>query len=245
MQVYYDIKSHNIAFPRTVMMAKSLPSWRSGWFPGPQIAVHAPPDVKSGLPMSTEPQTMARAGRPLPAAYDPVAKTLHWLMALAILMLIGFGLYMTAQPPSLRTYRLFDMHKAVGLSLMVLAVLRLGWRLYRPAPPMLTEGARPWELWLAHIVHVALYALMIAIPVVGWVGASASGLPMTFFGLLPIPALLDPSKPLQEIALSLHGWLNKLFMVVILLHVVGALKRHFITRDATLRRMLPFGSTRT
>lgn len=175
-------------------------------------------------------------------AYDPVAKTLHWLMALAILFLIGFGLYMVTQPPSLRTYRMFDFHKAVGISLMVLAILRLGWRLYRPAPPVLTEGVKPWELWMAHVVHIALYALMIVIPIVGWIGASASGLPMSFFGLSPIPALIGPSQQLQDLALSLHGWLNKLFMLAIALHVAGALKRHFILRDATLRRMLPFGS---
>ena len=176
--------------------------------------------------------------------YDPVAKTLHWLMALAILFLIGFGLYMTTQPASLRTFRLFDFHKAVGISLMVLAVLRLAWRFYRPPPPVLTEGAKPGELWLAHAVHVALYALMIVIPIVGWIGASASGLPMTYFGLGPIPALIESSEQIREIALSLHGWLNRLFMAVIALHVAGALKRHFVLRDATLRRMLPFGSTR-
>ncbi|RDE08580.1 cytochrome b [Pelagibacterium lacus] len=194
--------------------------------------------------MSAEPQTIARAGKPSPETYDPVAKALHWLMALAILSLIGFGLYMTSQPPSLRTYRLFDFHKAAGLSLMVLAILRLGWRIYRPAPPVLTQGTRPWEIWMAHGTHIALYTLMIAIPIVGWIGASASGLPMSFFGVSPIPALIGPSEQVQDAALALHGWLNKLFMAAIALHVAGALKRHFVLRDATLRRMLPFGSTK-
>lgn len=174
--------------------------------------------------------------------YDPVAKTLHWLMALAILFLIAFGLYMVTQPPSMRTYRLFDFHKAVGVSLMVLAMLRLAWRFYRPPPPMLIEGAKAWEIWLAHGVHVVLYALMIVIPIFGWIGASASGLPMSFFGLAPIPGLPVADQRLQDFALAIHGWLNWIFMIVIVLHIAGALKRHFIVRDTTLMRMLPFRS---
>lgn len=180
----------------------------------------------------------------LESHYDPVAKTLHWLMAAAILFMIGFGLYMTTQPPSMRTFRLFDVHKAVGISLMVLAVLRLAWRFYRPPPPVLTDGAKRWELILAHAVHVVLYTMMILIPIVGWIGASASGLPMTFFGLVPIPAIVPDDPGLQSFALALHGWLNWVLVAAILLHVAGALKRHFLLRDATLRRMLPFGSHR-
>ena len=199
---------------------------------------------RTGAHVSAAPEEIAGRSRIPADRYDPVAKTLHWLMALAILFLIGFGLYMTTQPASLRTFRLFDFHKAVGITLMVLAVLRLAWRFYRPPPPVLTEGVKPWELWLAHVVHVTLYTLMIVIPIVGWIGASASGLPMSFFGLAPIPALIGSSEQIQEIALSLHSWLNWLFMAAIALHVAGALKRHFVLRDATLRRMLPFGSTR-
>jgi len=177
---------------------------------------------------------------PPPDRYDAVAMILHWLMAAAILSLIALGLYMVTQPPSMRAFRMYDLHKAVGISLMVLALLRLGWRLYRGAPRPLEAGVKRWELWLAHVVHVALYTLMIVIPLVGWIGASASGLPMSFFGLAPIPPLLGSDTTIQDIALTLHGWLNWALMLAIALHVAGALKRHFILRDATLRRMLPF-----
>lgn len=189
--------------------------------------------------MARQNTTTATAARP--EQYDPVAKTLHWLMALAILFLIAYGLYMVAQPPSMRLFRIYDFHKAVGMSLLVLALARLAWRFVRPAPPTLTEGVKPWELWLAHVVHILLYALMLIIPLVGWIGASASGLPMSFFGLFPIPGIAPGSEDIQNAALALHGWLNWLFIFVILLHIAGALKRHFILRDATLRRMLPFG----
>ena len=172
--------------------------------------------------------------------YDPIAKLLHWLMAASILAMIGIGLYMVTIPPSMRAFRFYDFHKAVGMSLLVLAVLRLGWRFYRPGPPLLTAGAKDWELRLSRIVHIALYALMLTIPVIGWIGASASGLPMSFFGLFPIPSLMGDDETIQRLALDLHGWLNWLLILAIALHVAGALKRHFILRDDTLRRMLPF-----
>ena len=179
-----------------------------------------------------------------PEAYDPVAKILHWLMALAILIMIGLGLYMVSLGPSMRTFRLYDLHKSVGISLLMLAVLRLAWRRYRGAPEPLKEGAKSWELALAQLVHVLLYTLMIVIPIVGWVGASASGLPMTYFGLAPIPAVVEENEQLQSLALGLHGWLNWLLMLALVLHIAGALKRHFVVGDATLRRMLPFAGER-
>lgn len=172
--------------------------------------------------------------------YDPIAKLLHWLMAASILSMIGIGLYMVTIPPSMRAFRFYDFHKAMGVSLLVLAILRLVWKLYRPGPPMLTAGAKRWELWLGHVVHVALYVLMLTIPIVGWIGASASGLPMSFFGLFAIPNLMGDDETVQRIALDLHGWLNWLLIAALVLHVAGALKRHFILRDDTLRRMLPF-----
>lgn len=175
-----------------------------------------------------------------PSQYDPIAKLLHWLMAAAILAMIGMGLYMVTIPPSMRAFRFYDFHKAIGVSLLVLALLRLGWKLYRPGSPILTEGAKPWELRLGHIVHIALYTLMLTIPLIGWIGASASGLPMSFFGLFTIPNLLGDDETIQRLALDLHGWLNWLLLLLIILHVAGALKRHFILRDDTLRRMLPF-----
>lgn len=165
-------------------------------------------------------------------------------MAAAIMFMIGFGFYMVSQPPSMRAFKMYDVHKAVGMSLMVLAIARLAWRFYRPPPPTLDEGSKRWELSLAHAVHIALYSLMIVIPIVGWVGASASGLPMSFFGLIQIPAVVAGNPDVQVVALALHGWLNWALIIAILLHIAGALKRHFIMRDATLRRMLPFGLKR-
>lgn len=177
----------------------------------------------------------------VPEVYDPVAKTLHWGMALAMGAMVCLGLYMQAQPVSMATFHLFDFHKALGLTLLVLAVLRLAWRRFHGAPPMLTEGTKPWELALAKLVHVLLYGLMIAIPIIGWLGASASGLPMTYFGLAPIPAIVGASESFQDLAFSLHRYAVWLLILAVGLHVAGALKRHLKVGDETLYRMLPFG----
>jgi len=177
--------------------------------------------------------------------YDAVAKALHWSMAIAIIGMIVLGIYVSRLPPSMRTFRLFDTHKSMGIALMMLALLRLLWRFFRGAPETLRDGAKRWELFVAHLVHVLLYLLMIGIPLIGWVGASASGLPMTFFGIVDIPRIVSPSKDLQQIFLLTHDWLNWFLMSLIALHIAGALKRHFVLRDATLRRMLPFGGTQT
>jgi len=174
-------------------------------------------------------------------SYDPVAKALHWSMALAILGMIVLGIYVSRLSPSMRTFRLFDLHKSIGLTLMLLACLRLLWRVVRGAPETLRDGTKAWELVVAHLVHVLLYALMIGIPLFGWFGASASGLPMTFYGIADIPRVVPPNKERQQALLQLHDFLNWLLIGLLALHVAGALKRHFVLRDATLRRMLPFG----
>lgn len=185
--------------------------------------------------------SVAGPARRVAEAYDPVAKLLHWGMAIAIFGLIVLGFYMRGQPVSLRTFQLFDLHKSLGLLMLGCAVLRLVWKHIRPGPPVLTRGSKPWELLLARVVHVALYALMIGVPVLGWLGASASGLPMTFFGLRPIPALIGSSETLQDAFFLAHEIGIWLLLGAVTLHVGGALKRHFVLRDATLVRMLPFG----
>lgn len=174
-------------------------------------------------------------------AYDWVAKILHWGMAAALLGLGLLGYYMRDLPFSLRTFKLFDLHKSLGLIMLMLAALRLLRRWQKGAPEPLTQGAKTWELFLARFVHVALYALMFTVPVLGWVGASASGLPMTWFGLAKIPSVTPPDKDVQNWAFHLHEWGVWLLLACVALHAAGALKRHFVLKDETLARMLPFG----
>jgi cytochrome b561 len=181
------------------------------------------------------------------ARYNLVAMLLHWLMALAIIGLIVAGKVMTdlsfADPMK---FQLYQLHKSAGITILALAIARIGWRLLH-APPPLPATMQPWERVAAGFTHAAFYVLMIAIPLSGWVMASASptGIPTLWFDLFEVPALpgLSGGKDTSDIhdaAQETHELLANLTILLLLLHIGAALKHHFWNRDDVLRRMLPF-----
>ncbi|RMD69929.1 MAG: hypothetical protein D6819_05590, partial [Gammaproteobacteria bacterium] len=122
--------------------------------------------------------------------------------------------------------------------ILALALLRLAWRLYdrRPAwPPSMPL----WERQAAFAVHLLLYLLPVALPLSGWVINSAAAIPFKVFWLFPLPDIVLPSKPLEQLAKGVHGALGWILAGTVLLHVAAALRHHFILRDDVLRRMLP------
>lgn len=180
--------------------------------------------------------------------YGSVAMTLHWLIAAAILLNLCLGFYMaeilTNQDPS--RFAIIQLHKSVGLTVLILSLLRLGWRLVNPVPP-LPASMSPGLKTLAHISHFLLYFLIIAIPLAGWamVSASALGLPTSYFGLFHwpnIPFLADltraEKRPLHHIFEATHAVLAYSAAALIPIHVAGALYHQFRGEDV-LRRMLP------
>lgn len=181
------------------------------------------------------------------ARYNTIAMTLHWLMALAIVSLIVVGKVMSDLSSSdPLKFELYQMHKSAGLTILVLAIFRILWRLlYRP--PALPATMKPWERYAAGFTHLAFYFLMLAIPVTGWAMAStsSSGVPTLWFGLFEVPALpgLSGSEEMHDIheaSEEAHEILANLTILLLLLHVGAALKHHFWNRDDVLRRMLPF-----
>jgi cytochrome b561 len=134
----------------------------------------------------------------------------------------------------------FAMHKSLGISIFVLTLIRLGWRFGHPWPALPANMAA-WERGLARFTHVAFYVLLLAIPLLGWAAASAGGAPSTsWFGLFPVGNLPIPeSRDLGEALGGAHKLLVKATYVLIALHVLGALKHHFLNRDGVLHRMLP------
>jgi cytochrome b561/polyisoprenoid-binding protein YceI len=172
-----------------------------------------------------------------PGRYRAPAITLHWLIAILIFGGYGLGLFMHDLPASADKLQYYSWHKWAGVTVFVLALLRAGWRLTHPAPP-LVSGPR-WEHWAAHGAHLALYLLMLAIPLSGWLHSSASGYQTVYLGLLPIPDLIGKSKPVSEFFADLHEWLNYALLLVLLLHAAAALQHHWLRRDDVLRRMLP------
>jgi cytochrome b561 len=173
--------------------------------------------------------------------YTGTAKALHWLMALLIIGLFALGQYMSDLSMSPRKLQLYSWHKWVGLSVFFLLLVRIGWRITHQ-PPALPEQMSKQQRLASHVGHAVLYLLMLAIPISGWLMSSAKGYQTVWFGVLPIPDLLGKDKQLGDALAELHGALNGLLMLIVVIHVLAALKHHFIDRDNILRRMLPFST---
>lgn len=171
--------------------------------------------------------------------YHPIAKTLHWVMALAIFGLLALGFVMHDMPLSPEKLQYFSWHKWAGISIFVLVWVRLAWRWVSPPPAYANSMPRHLQI-LAHLGHFALYALMVAIPLTGWLMSSAKGVQTVWFGVLPIPDLLSRDKELGHFLEEIHSVLNWALMALIVGHVGAALKHHVIDRDDILTRMLPF-----
>ncbi len=170
--------------------------------------------------------------------YTSTAKSLHWLMALMIVGLFALGLYMKELPLSPAKLQLYSWHKWAGVTVFVLLLARVAWRMTHRPPPL------PWQMsrlhqQVAHAGHLMLYLLMLAIPVSGWLMSSAKGFPTVWFGVLPLPDLVGKDKALGELLGNLHALLNWTLAAVLVAHVAAALKHHLIDHDDVLTRMLP------
>lgn len=172
--------------------------------------------------------------------WGAVSIALHWLVALGILALVAIGLVMTEMPTSLTKVKVFALHKSIGITVLGLMLLRLGWRLVAGRPQPLPAPA--WQDWAARLVHAGLYLSVFAMTLSGWVYNSASNFPLNWFNLVKLPALTGPDPELKALALSVHQGALWLLLALLLLHVGAALKHHLVDRDATLRRMLPWKS---
>lgn len=190
------------------------------------------------------------------ARYTTVAIALHWIMAALILLQIGFGLQLhsmlenaTDAESRRAVFEFIQIHKALGLTVLALAVLRLVWRLWRPAPP-LPEEIPAWQQGASAASHIALYALMIGVPLSGWAMSTVSleygDLPTTWFGLFEIPHLpglaslsIETRAELDAAFRSSHTLLSYATILLLFAHVGAALKHHVIDGDAVLARMTP------
>lgn len=174
----------------------------------------------------------------MPKHYTPTAKTLHWLIALLLFGLLGLGFYMTGLSLSPTKLKLYSWHKWLGVTAFLLVIVRLAWRIGNPPPALPGHMPKSHQL-MAHAGHLALYGLMLAIPLSGWLMSSAKGFQTVWFGVLPLPDLLAADKELGEQLLTVHLGLNLTLIAVLIGHVGAAMKHHFIDRDDILVRMLP------
>lgn len=176
--------------------------------------------------------------------YNRVAKILHWLLAIAIIGMIIFGWLLDDVPRGPTKFTLMQLHKSIGITILLLSLVRLGWRLSHNAPP-LPAGMARWEIAVAHITHVALYVFMIGVPLAGWAMVSTSPLniPTMLYGVLPwpnLPILSDmASRELSHSFGEAHELMAYTTAALVVLHIGAALKHHFISRDDILLRMAP------
>ncbi len=185
--------------------------------------------------------------------YGAVAIALHWLIAIGILILIGMGLTMDhVSLDPMRMFQLYQLHKSIGISVLLLVCLRVGWRLTHAAPALPLDMPAP-ERQAAHLAHLALYGLQIILPLSGWamVSASVLGIPTVLFGTVPWPdlpvlATLQNKAPVEAVLKEFHHWAAWTLTILIALHVAAVLRHALILRDSVSARMLrwPPGSSR-
>jgi len=168
--------------------------------------------------------------------YGAVAQALHWLIALLIFWAIVLGLITEELPNSPEKIQLFVLHKSAGITVLFLVVVRLVWRFISPSPPL---DLAPKQEKLAHLGHWGLYALMISLPLSGWLMNSAAGYPFAWFNLVSVPHIPGVAKSSKELFSQLHGLLFYVIAAMIIGHVAMLLVHRFAHGQNLLPRMLP------
>ena len=173
------------------------------------------------------------------ARYSAVAQAFHWIIA--ALIVTQFTLAWRAQDLPLGAHKLglLAWHKSFGMTVLMLAVLRLSWRLFNP-PPVLPDGMSKIERFLAKTTHVLFYVLIFAMPLTGWLMSSAKNYSVSWFGLFTWPNLIGKNEDRFELLRSTHDFMSYVLLAIAVLHILAALKHHFWNKDDVLVRMLPF-----
>jgi cytochrome b561 len=174
--------------------------------------------------------------------YGRVAITLHWLTAALVVANLLLGLSMVDLPFSPRKLQWYIWHKWIGITVFLVTSIRLGWRAVHPAPPPVPMPE--WQRIAASVSHKLLYALLLFIPISGWLYSSATGVQVVYLGVVPLPNLLPKDKALADLLRVVHLGGNLTLFAMVCLHTAAALRHHWVDRDETLRRMLPFLKTK-
>ena len=171
--------------------------------------------------------------------YTNVAIVFHWLIALLIIGSFTMGLVMTDMPGLTPTkLKYYSWHKWAGVTILLLATLRLLWRLTHAAPAY-PNSMPAWQKTSANALHGLLYVLMFAVPLSGYFYTLSAGFPVVYFGLFELPVLIAKNEALKPVLKEVHFWLNMVLAGTVGMHVAAALKHHFIDRDGIVKRMLP------
>lgn len=170
--------------------------------------------------------------------WGPVSQLLHWTIFVLIAAIAVLGLYMVDLPNNPQKIKLYSLHKSLGLSVLALAMLRLAWRAVAGAPHPVA-GTPGWQERIATLTHGAMYGLLFALPLTGWLLNSAAGYPLQWFGLFNLPRIAATDQDLRELAKSMHETGFWLLLALVIAHAGAAFYHHVFQHDATLTRMLP------
>jgi cytochrome b561 len=170
-------------------------------------------------------------------AYSNGAKLFHWVVVALVVIQFGVAWTMPGFHRGKTVVGLSAWHLSIGATILAVMLARLAWRLgHRPPPP--PRALPPALRAMSRITHYLLYTLLVLIPLLGWTNASARGLHVALFGIVPLPALVPTGSPLGNALGDVHAIAAIILLVVIGLHVLGALYHAVILRDRTLQRML-------
>jgi cytochrome b561 len=177
-----------------------------------------------------------------PTRYGAVAQAFHWLIAALVVTQFTLAYMADDLPIGAHKLALLARHKSFGMTVLMLAILRLLWRLKNP-PPELPDHMTPWERKLARATHIAFYVLLFAMPLTGWLMSSAKNYSVSWFGLFTWPNLIGKNETAFDILRSTHDTLSAILLTIAILHILAALKHHFWNKDNVLLRMLPLSKS--
>jgi cytochrome b561 len=170
--------------------------------------------------------------------YGLITILLHWLIATLIIAMLALGLYMVDLPISLQKLKLYRWHKEFGILVLMLATVRISWRLFNMTP-RLPSYLQSWQKLAARAVHYAFYGFMFAMPLTGWAISSSAGLSVSFFGLFVLPDFVSASEASRHLFTDMHTWLAYGLIATIALHVAAVAEHIIIHKDNILRKMWP------
>ena len=169
--------------------------------------------------------------------YSFISRSLHWLIASAMIILIAVGWYMTGlSNENIWYYRALDFHQVLGLCVLLLFFVKITWLFVSPNPGFIASVAQ-WQRYIARTVHTFFVIAMAVIPLTGYVFATSVGDPIPVYNLFEIPGVLTLSKQASEWVIDIHAYSAYTCAALAVLHILVALKHHFVDRDKTLLRM--------
>jgi cytochrome b561 len=170
-----------------------------------------------------------------PVRYDQIARLFHWLAAIVLITAFALGIAMGQIGQSPLQDRLFNLHRAFGITVLGVVVLRFAWRLTHPVP-VLPATIGPVQTFAAKTTHWLLYALLIAQPMLGWLGESGFGSQVGVFGLFTLPTIIPKDEALAKVLFGIHEWVAWSILALASLHVAAAIY-HQVRGDRLLQRM--------